>query len=258
MVVASVEDPTDASGIAGVVDAFEVRLDRICHYGGDPLQVLNFLYDNYDTPIFATIRRDDASNEWNRYVADENRREALFQHLLGHASLVDVEIDSPHFARMMSLASEHGVKKLASYHNYERTDEKAALNEIVRRLLVVQPDVMKVACQAESREDTITMLEFLVEYLNNQSAKCPISVISSGPQGCYTRIFFPYLGSCVAYGVACTLPRCYDRGQVSIGLLRRIFTEIPPSKEIRDTSDGLRFELHMNNILTQAMTLTTR
>src|SRR4029077_11717772 len=54
------------------------------------------------------------------------------------------------------------VKIIASYHDHEKTPEN--LEEIFAELLAFSPDVIKMACMAQSSVDGLRMLSFLQKH----------------------------------------------------------------------------------------------
>jgi 3-dehydroquinate dehydratase-1 len=108
-----------------------------------------------------------------------------------------VEIDAPAASRsaVVSAARSRGCTVIVSYHDYEGTPPRRALQRIIRRSLDAGADLIKIACRVRALADNATLLGLL----DDQSAPGRIAVLGMGPLGRVSRVVGPLIGSPLAY-----------------------------------------------------------
>jgi 3-dehydroquinate dehydratase-1 len=101
---------------------------------------------------------------------------------------IEVEADSNYRKELIKQARTHGRTVIISYHNFDHTPDAASLKKIVGLCKKSGADVIKVACQANSREDVKTLMGIYREFPR-------MVVIGMGKLGLITRIAAPFLGA---------------------------------------------------------------
>ncbi|MDD5305980.1 MAG: type I 3-dehydroquinate dehydratase [Deltaproteobacteria bacterium] len=124
-----------------------------------------------------------------RFGAAE-RRERLLAAVEAGAAYVDLEVDCDQEERreIADRAGERGCRVIVSFHDFEGTPSREALEEIVSRCFEAGADVAKIACLARSPADAARLLGLL-------GHDRPVLAIGMGPLGKITRVAAPFLGS---------------------------------------------------------------
>lgn len=162
-------------------DIVELRLDLI---GADALRQL-------DQPVIATIRLANEGGQWTQPDAD---RLPLFDAALQHYTAADIELRSPLLEKVSALAAKHQKALIVSYHDFDKTPPLDELKKVMAKA-ANYGTVVKIATLAKTEDDLATLRGLFRE--NCSAALC---VLGMGPLGPQTRIEFPRLGSCLAYG----------------------------------------------------------
>ena len=163
----------------------ELRLDRIqCTY--DDFD--SFFSGNAET--IATCRPALGQNE-------DKRKDTLIQAIEKGASMIDIEVEcSDHFKEeVIKAARKHSCKVIISYHNYEKTPVMRELEQILHWCFESGADIAKIACHADSAEDSARLLALY-------SYGRPLVSIGMGEAGKITRIAAPLLGAPFTYASA--------------------------------------------------------
>lgn len=129
---------------------------------------------------------------------------------------VDVDIDEVFAPQVVGYAKSHGCKVILSYHDFTETPNSLFLEQIINKMMAMGADVMKLACMANSPDDSDRVLNLYDTYqASNLVAFC------MGRLGRKTRFIAPILGA--PYTYASVDEGCETApGQVSVAEMRRV------------------------------------
>jgi 3-dehydroquinate dehydratase-1 len=208
----------DAAGYA--CDIVEVRLDVLGHGSLAWLQECQAI-ERAGFPVILTLRLAAEGGKWE---ATDEAREAILSAAVKHLACVDIELTSVLRARLSSAAERLRKPVIISYHNFERTPDFPELREILERILAVPSAIPKISTMVTGDADVDT----LKRLFDIQRAR-PRCIIGMGDKGTTTRVLFPSLGGCLAYGY---FDSPVAPGQIPSGeLMQRLGDLIPAYKE---------------------------
>ncbi len=143
-------------------------------------------------PTILTIR---SKKEGGSFQGSERNRLSLYQALIPHVSAVDIELSSKTILGDV-IENAHDEKKtvIVSYHNFDKTPNVLALDQLLKRAKSAGADIVKVAVFAKDHKDIQKLARFTVENANQN-----IVTIAMGEIGALSRLFFPALGSLLIY-----------------------------------------------------------
>jgi 3-dehydroquinate dehydratase type I len=121
----------------------------------------------------------------------EEEQKALLLHAVeSGAAYVDVEVEASDTFKteIINAAREKGCQLIISYHDFEKTPERAELEHIITWCLESNPDIIKIACMVNSERDNARLLGLL-------DTEKRMLVIGMGEKGKITRVIAPFLGS---------------------------------------------------------------
>ena len=143
----------------------------------------------------ATIVTPRSQAEGGKWRGSEAARLALYRAVLPHVWAVDVELSSeailPH---VILTAHNAGKQVIVSFHDFRQTPPLDQLARIVASGFAHGADWVKVAAWAACREDVRRLAQLI---LGRDDGR--LIVLAMGPIGSPSRIFFPALGSPLAY-----------------------------------------------------------
>ena len=118
----------------------------------------------------------------------------------GFVDLIDVEVFSGDDAvkNIIQTAHAHGVKVIASNHDFEGTP---AREELVARLCKMQDlgaDILKIAVMPQTRSDVLTLLS-VTEEMSSRHTSRPVITMSMGRTGTLSRLCGEIFGSAVTF-----------------------------------------------------------
>jgi len=142
-------------------------------------------------PVLLTVRLRREGGEWPE---DDRSRLRIYEEGLAALSAVDVELSSVICGAVAKQAEKLGKVCLVSHHDFEKTPSLAELESILERARQ-NGAVPKVATMIRSEAD----VEILRALLGRKRER-PLCVIGMGETWKQTRVLFPKLGSCLAYG----------------------------------------------------------
>lgn len=178
------------------VDVVELRLDRFGSH--DPGHIAAQIDRYPSVPVIATMR---AATEGGEGDASPEERAAVYRVALGRVDAIDVELASvenePVLARVIAEARASGTVVLLSHHDFLDTPAPDVLDDLTHRARAQGADVVKVAAMASSHHDLRTLAAFTIRHPDTD-----LCVIAMGDHGSQSRIFFPALGSRLAYAHA--------------------------------------------------------
>ncbi len=179
------------SGDRPPCDLIELRLDRIGVDTDDWLECGKAV-EAQGFPVIATLRIGEEGGNW---TGPDTARRSVFLNALEHLSAIDIELRSA----LLSELAEHVERRerglIVSHHDFKKTPQEADLEEVIRRASVNNHTVVKIAAHIE-RENDIARLKSLF----SRERSLPLCIIGMGEAGTPTRVEFPKLGSCLAYG----------------------------------------------------------
>lgn len=125
---------------------------------------------------------------------DIERKTLLLAAVEAGAAYVDIEVESDDTFKdaLVHESRRQGCKVIVSYHNLERTPNRAELEKVLSWCFESGADIAKIACKVRSERDNAQILGLL-------SDARPLVVIGMGHLGIITRIVGPYLGSRFTY-----------------------------------------------------------
>jgi 3-dehydroquinate dehydratase/shikimate dehydrogenase len=180
----------------------ELRLDYIAR-SVELARVLK----NRPTAVVVTCRRKEDGGRWEK--SEEDRLMLLRQSIAMGVEYIDLEEDTaakiPRYGK---------TKRIVSYHNFEGVP--ANLEEIHARLAKLDADIVKIAVQAQSFEDSARVIELM------RNAKVPTIGIAMGDYGSMTRILGTRYGAPFTFCVF-NLDRRVAPGQLSYHDMKNIY-----------------------------------
>jgi len=180
-------DPTDDYAC----DVVEVRLDEIgsdTHGWMKDCQAI----EAAGFPVILTLRLAGEGGKWSE---TDEKREPILSAAMESLACVDVELTSKLCASLCRQAQELKKSIIVSSHNFQRTPSYDELKEVLDRILDIPFAIPKISTMVVDDADVSTLMR-LIE-TNNQR---PICIIGMGSKGTKTRVLFPSIGSCLAYG----------------------------------------------------------
>jgi len=146
-------------------------------------------------PRIVTVRHVSEGGAHPTLTPGERRR--LYLDFLEVAGLVDIELRrAGEMKQVIREAKAGGIGVILSHHDFRRTPGLAKLRELARKAREAGADIFKVAAMTRSAAD----LGKLVEFLANEKAGLPLSVMGMGAYGKASRLVLAQAGSCLNYG----------------------------------------------------------
>ena len=132
------------------VEMAEIRLDRCPDLGPAEIEEL---FSNSDVPLIATCRIGDA-------MPAQEAEARLITAIKAGAAYADLEIEAPPMMskRIRREARECGTVLIRSYHDFETTDSKAALEALVEKCQHLGAEIVKIVTLAQSAEEAKRVL----------------------------------------------------------------------------------------------------
>lgn len=172
------------------VDIIELRIDQFASQDVAHVQDQIKRYDGF--ALLATIR---AAHEGGAWSGDDAERLALYQAIIESVDAVDVELSSEAIVGdVLQAARQAGKLTIASYHNFDATPDRSALDDIALDGMARGVDVVKIAAMPERVEDIQQLAAFALKYAAEN-----VIAIAMGERGALSRVFFPALGSLITY-----------------------------------------------------------
>ena len=132
------------------VEMAEIRLDRCPQLSPEDIEEL---FSNSDVPLIATCRISET-------MPAPEAEARLITAIKAGAAYVDLEIEAPPMMskRIRRQARESGTVLIRSYHDFETTDSKAALEALVEKCQHLGAEVVKIVTLARDPEDVRRVL----------------------------------------------------------------------------------------------------
>ena len=132
------------------VEMAEIRLDRCPDLGPAEIEEL---FSNSDVPLIATCRISDT-------MPAQEAEARLITAIKAGAAYADLEIEAPPMMskRIRREARECGTVLIRSYHDFETTDSKAALEALVEKCQHLGAEIVKIVTLARTPEEAKRVL----------------------------------------------------------------------------------------------------
>lgn len=174
-------------------DVLEFRLDRILNEENTSWQQAAKDVEAKGIPVIATLRLAAEGGAWKE---PDKLRWPVIQQACACCSCVDVELQSPLWRQTVEAAQSQNTVVLVSHHDFAHTPSRTDLEKIVEQVDAEAPVIIKVATQVNEASDIHRLRDFLADY----EGPHPLCLIGMGELGIKTRLEFPRVGSCLAYG----------------------------------------------------------
>lgn len=195
-------------------DLLEIRVDTFRRRGPDDIILALRPLKDVGRPLILTVR---SKKEGGRVHIPDGKRLELFVALAPFAAYVDIELGSSAILKsVVDLCRRLGKKLIVSYHNFKKTPGAKELAGIVKKSRALRPDIVKIACAANGAEDLRRLASLLVYHEGHDG----LSVIGMGRYGRASRVFFPALGSRIAYA---SVTETTAPGQMSVAEMKKEF-----------------------------------
>jgi 3-dehydroquinate dehydratase-1 len=142
-------------------------------------------------PVVITVRLAEEGGQWTQ--PDEERL-PLFETAIRALTAVDIELRSPILEEVFALASRYECALIVSHHDFKRTPPIDELKKVIAAAAHFA-SVVKIVTFTKTDEDVGVLRTLL-----HEKSSTPLCVMGMGPLGAQTRVKFPRLGSCLAYG----------------------------------------------------------
>lgn len=123
----------------------------------------------------------------------------------GCAAYADLEdsTEPERMARLVLLAKEHGVRSIASYHNFSETPETDVLIGKFEQLRDTGADILKTAYMPNCAEDVARLLYATAHFRAQDGERHELITMSMGELGKISRIGGGVFGSAVTFASVC-------------------------------------------------------
>ena len=175
------------------VDMVEMRVDQFSNT--EATYVIEHLRQFSDIPCIGTIRCQQEGGSWSQ---EEHSRLALYQHIIPYVQAIDIEINADNINRdCIRAAKQKNLTVIGSYHDFNKTPGKDALEGILEKGKCLGVDIVKIASCCKNPTDLRTLARFLLDHEDKA-----LIGIGMGDAGAPSRILFPFLGSLITYTFA--------------------------------------------------------
>jgi 3-dehydroquinate dehydratase type I len=166
------------------MDFAEIRIDRI----EADIEDIKRIFSSHPR-LIATFRPGSAAEEQREYF--------LLTAIETGAAYVDIEFEanSGYKKRIIERARAKGCRVIISYHDFEKTPDKAELGKIIDSSFDAGADAVKIACRVNSKKENARLLSLL----ENER---PLVVVGLGEKGKISRAAAPFLGGLFTYASA--------------------------------------------------------
>jgi len=159
----------------------EIRIDLMCI----PFTHLFSVFGAHKN-LIATYRHNNNDLEQVKYV--------YFNSIEKGARYIDLDVNLPEKLRkeIIQQARHNKTGIILSYHNFIETQNSKELNKIISGIKQQNPDIVKVACMANTKSDCAAILSLYESHQN-------IIAFCMGKVGSFTRILAPLIGAPFTY-----------------------------------------------------------
>lgn len=145
----------------------------------------------------------------------------------GYVDLVDMEAFTGDDAvkAVVEEAHKHGVKVVASNHDFDKTPAKSDIIYRLRKMQDLGADIPKIAVMPQNKADVLTLLSATEEMVNNYADR-PIITMSMAATGVISRVCGEVFGSALTFGA---VGKASAPGQMGAGELKEMLTTLHKS-----------------------------
>ena len=145
----------------------------------------------------------------------------------GYVDLVDMEAFTGDDAvkAVIEEAHKHGVKVVASNHDFDKTPAKSDIIYRLRKMQELGADLPKIAVMPQNKKDVLTLLAATEEMVNNYADR-PIITMSMAATGVISRVCGEVFGSALTFGA---VGKASAPGQMGAGELKEMLTTLHAS-----------------------------
>jgi 3-dehydroquinate dehydratase-1 len=209
-VIATASDLEMAVAMSTPPDLFELRLDHLVLLQDEVERRIATL----TAPLIITARHPA---EGGANGLSGIRRRELLARFLGYARYVDVELRSAEsFHALLNSLPNRNVERILSLHDFDSTPTPRSLHAKARTAKSQGAVLFKVA----TRTDTAAQLARLLEFIAQDEAGLPVSLMGMGKLGSVSRVLLASCGSAMAYAA---LADKTVEGQLSVPELQAAF-----------------------------------
>ena len=169
-------------------DLIEVRLDLF-----DVNTNLREIVDCASTPLIGTHKL--ASEKGFSSATQEQKQEMLGSAAQSGFEYVDIDLSSPNLQGVIDKFRDTSAKLIVSYHKFDGTLSRAALERILEQEIAASASVCKVVVSARKIDDNLAILNFVASH----SGKVKLVSHCMGEAGKISRLLSPMFGSFFAY-----------------------------------------------------------
>ncbi len=150
-------------------------------------------------PLLFTIRTKKEGGNVEIDIADYIKKN-IEAAKTGKIDLADIEAceEMDEKKKLIKELQKTGIKVIASFHDFEKTEERDALKERFHMLEQTGADILKIAEMPKEFEDTAVMMQITKSVSEN--IEKPLISISMGNTGSMSRIAGENFGSSVTFG----------------------------------------------------------
>lgn len=179
-----------------------------------------------ELPLLFTFRTAKEGGE-KEISAEAYRKLNLTLAASGFVDLIDVELFSGDelVKELIREAHSHGVKVIASNHDFHKTPSK---EELIHRLRLMQDfdaDLPKIAVMPTCHQDVLTLLSATLEMAETYADR-PIITMSMSGTGVISRLTGEFFGSALTFGAAA---KASAPGQIPVSELETVLSVIHKS-----------------------------
>lgn len=180
------------------IDIIEWRFDYFLYSFTENIDTIlddiNFILSDIkkinNKPIIFTLRSKDEGGDF-LLNKDNYRYLILFYKIIIERQYFDI-IDFEFFnikykdlKSLVSLSQYNNIKTIFSNHNFNKTPREKEIISIIKKMISLNCDIVKIAYMAKTKKDVINVLNASYRFSDN----IPIIAISMGQLGSITRIF---------------------------------------------------------------------
>ena len=145
----------------------------------------------------------------------------------GYVDLVDMEAFTGDDAvkAVVEEAHKHGVKVVASNHDFDKTPAKSDIIYRLRKMQELGADIPKIAVMPQNKKDVLTLLAATEEMVDNYADR-PIITMSMAATGVISRVCGEVFGSALTFGA---VGKASAPGQMGAGELKEMLTTLHES-----------------------------
>jgi 3-dehydroquinate dehydratase I len=141
-------------------------------------------------PLLLTLR--NRKNEGAVKTFSDEKKRQIITAALPLLDMIDIELGSPLLKQVVAMARQHKVKVIISSHYLQGMPRD--LGPIFKKSLSAKGDFVKIAAQARSFDDVMTMLKFTYRHRKHN-----LITMSLGPWGALSRLVLVAAGSLYTY-----------------------------------------------------------